>query len=406
MKSNKGVIRSFRDNNEGGVLIMAAFFIVVLVALGGAGIDFGRAYLLKMKSQQASDAAALAAANPAGFNPSADDRKKAAEMYYNLNFPATYLGVKRPPLEYDPNSVSITVGNGASMNTNFISTMGSQFNNLKVSSRSRVNIASGEPRYDVILVFDTSDSMDWTFGGEKCGSNGLVTPACNDGDVNNPSTNYCYSSSSNYYSCGASSRLAGLKTAANIFADKLLAAEVLGNNRIALVNWNHTLRSRLDFANNMAAVKSRINSMTAIGGTNSTAGLQQAQTYAANFRTDAIHAVVLLTDGLNTGLSSPATHDVDIDKASSNICSYFKNRNPATVVYTIAVGDVVKKDASGDFIDKVNGKIVNDFLSECASGSSDTNLGKYYFINSGDASQLSEIFKTIADSIQELRITD
>lgn len=414
MKSKNSIFRSLKDNNEGGVLIMAAFFIVVLFALGGAGVDFGRAYLIKMKSQQASDAAALAAANVAKQNPTKDDREATAQMYYNLNFPATYLGVARPPMKFTPGDVSLSVENKTAMNTNFIRTMGSQFDTLNVSTQSKVNIASGDPKYDVILVLDSSDSMDWTFDGTMCDSSNKPPAdeddACNDGtDEENTDTNYCYNPDNNYYSCGTASRLAGLRAAANTMADELLAPVVLGNNRIALVNWNHALRTKMDFANNIAAVKKYITDMRAVGGTDSTKGLEEAKKIAANFRTDAVHAVVLLTDGLNTGTSTPsknvpAKHDPAIDAASIALCNEFKSQDPPTVVYTIAVGDIVKKDESGNFTE--DGQKVNDFMSKCASGAPASNLNQFYFITSSDSGQLNTVFKTIADSVQKLRITD
>lgn len=398
MKNKNSIFRSLLNNNEGNILIMAAFFIVVLFALGGAGVDFGRAYLVKMKSQQASDAAALAAANPALQNPSDADRLKTANMYYNLNFPATYLGVSRPPLKFTPGTVNLSVENSAAMGTSFIRTMGSQFDTLNVSAKSKVNIAVGNPKYDVILVLDTSDSMDWTFDGQMCDKDGKI--ACT---KDNPTA--CFDPTNNdYYSCGNSARLAGLKAAANNMASDLLRDEVLGNNRIAMVNWNHGLRTSRDFYNNLQIVNYYIGLMKATGGTNSTVGMQQAKLYAGNFRSDAVHAVVLLTDGFNSGLSSPPVHDDSIDNSSLAICNEFKSQDPPTVVYTIAVGDIVKKDASGNFSD--DGKKVNDFLRKCASGSPDSNLNQFYFIVSSDAAQLNAVFKTIADNVQKLRITE
>lgn len=203
MKGNNSIFHSLIKNNEGNVLIMAAFFIVVLFALGGAGLDFGRAYLVKMKSQQASDAAALAGANPALTNPSHADREKTATMYYNLNFPEHYLGVERPQFDFGPEStVNVTAGNSATMDTNFIRTMGNQFNTLNISTQSKVDIASNNPKYDVILVLDTSDSMDWTFAGTMCDSTKLppVDEAhrCNNGEPGNLSPNYCYDSAKDF----------------------------------------------------------------------------------------------------------------------------------------------------------------------------------------------------------------
>jgi len=404
MKRKNTIFCSLMNNNEGSVLIMAAFFIVVLFALGGAGLDFGRAYLVKMKSQQASDAAALAGANPALPNPTYDDRKKTATMYYNLNFPENYLGVKRPEFLFGQDStVNVTAGNSAAMNTNFIRTMGSQFDTLNVSTQSKVDIAANNPKYDVILVLDTSDSMDWMFDGTMCDSAGLSVPTCNNGSPGDTNPDYCYSGTYNYYSCGTHSRLAGLQTAANTLTRELIGDAALANdNRVAVIFWNDHYRREQAFTNNEVTVRGFISAEIAVGGTNSTAGLAQAQIVAANFRPDAAHVVVLLTDGMNTGSSSPAVHDQSIDDSSIALCNDFKS--DSTIVYTVAVGDIVKKDASGNFTP--DGQIVNNFLSKCASGSPDSDLNQYYYIVSDDASQLNDVFKTIADNVQKLRITE
>jgi hypothetical protein len=198
-----------------------------------------------------------------------------------------------------------------------------------------------------------------------------------------------------------------LKTASKTLVNQLISNVALENNNlVSIILWNNTFRRMLDFTNNDFAANSYINSTNAIGGTNSTTGLAKAREVGnKNFRSDAARVVVLLTDGMNTGTSSPAKHDPDIDSATLKLCSEFKNDKPIpTVVYTIAVGDIVKKDASGNFT--AEGKIVNDLMSKCASGSPDSNLNQYYFIVSDNASQLNNVFKTIADNVQKLRITD
>ncbi len=158
----KTLLFLFRKN-DGNVIIMVAVFILLIFAIGGAGVDFGRAQLVQMKEQQASDAAALAAATILDKNtndPSEDAvRSAAAYRYYNLNFPATYLGVARntPNYVFDKASGNITVGNTQNVTTNYITTMGRS--NLDVGASTKVNIPSKNlPDFDVVMVVDESGS--------------------------------------------------------------------------------------------------------------------------------------------------------------------------------------------------------------------------------------------------------
>ncbi len=149
--------------NDGGVLIMVGVFILIIFAIGGAGIDFGRAQLLQMKEQQASDAAALAAANILDKDTVNPDevtiREAAARRYYNLNFPSSYLGVSRttPQYSFDKASGDIIVSNRETIKTNYITTMGR--NDLTVAARTKVNIPNKNiPDFDVVMVIDESGS--------------------------------------------------------------------------------------------------------------------------------------------------------------------------------------------------------------------------------------------------------
>jgi hypothetical protein len=141
--------------------------------------------------------------------------------------------------------------------------------------------------------------------------------------------------------------------------------------------------------------------MNAVGGTNSTSGLNAANNIATSgFTGTAVNAVVLLTDGFNTGNTSPPVHDQSIDNSSLAICNTFKSWKPPVIMYTIAIGNTVAKNTDGSFVDATNGQYIEDFLKGCASNSAN------YFVAATDADQLNSIFKTIATNIQKLRITD
>lgn len=161
---------SLSHNNEGGVLIMVGVFILIIFAIGGAGIDFGRAQLLQMKEQQSSDAATLAAASILDKDTSDPNeeaiRRAAAFRYYNLNFPTTYLGVARtnPDVVFNKATGDITVTNNETITTNYITTMGTS--SLNVAARTKVNIPNKNiPDFDVVMVIDESGSTSGIIPG-------------------------------------------------------------------------------------------------------------------------------------------------------------------------------------------------------------------------------------------------
>lgn len=163
MKKNLKNLHSLNHNVEGGVLIMVGVFILIIFAIAGAGIDFGRAQLLKMKEQQASDAAALAAANILDKDTiEANEkaiREDAALRYYNLNFPTSYMGVTReePDFKFNKGQGDITITNSQTIKTNYITTVGRS--DLKVNAATKVNIPSKNfPDFDVSVILDNSGS--------------------------------------------------------------------------------------------------------------------------------------------------------------------------------------------------------------------------------------------------------
>ncbi|MEZ5690413.1 MAG: VWA domain-containing protein [Rickettsiales bacterium] len=406
MFNKKKILLSFLYCERGNVIIMTGLFIMALFAIAGAGLDFGRAYLFKTKYQQALDLAGLAAANPAKNNPDIADRQTAANMYYNLNFPASYLGKTRPSFTLTQNTLNMEISGNTSLDTNFIGTVGQD--KLKLSAASKVDIPGKAPKFDVILVLDVSDSMDWQFDGDKCTQ--FATTPCNDND-GNPATAgypYCYDTTGNYYSCAYASRFHALTIAAKALSDTLLDDTGSSPNRVAAVTWNDQLVEVNDFVNKTTGSTSIPNFLSYYnntkikGATDSTKGLEAAKSKATEFRADTVRVVVLLTDGENNG-GKPG-HDLDIDNASIAICNELKAMTPPTIIYTIALGDIVKKDIDGNFIN-TGGVAVEQFLRTCASGNVVNNLNKYYFV-APDGTQLKNIFTAIAENIQKLRITN
>lgn len=180
------LIRKFNHDARGSVLMLTGLAILILFAVAGAGVDFGRQQLVRMKLQNASDAAAVAAASmPEGTT--VEQRRQVALRYYNLNYPASYLGVARPSPNIQIGN-QITVDASATLATNFIANVGVD----QLASQGRTVVERTEARnsvYDVLLVMDNSNSMAWettapafaeTPSSDRQNARNLILQTCRD----------------------------------------------------------------------------------------------------------------------------------------------------------------------------------------------------------------------------------
>jgi Flp pilus assembly protein TadG len=158
------MLHRFFKNERGNVLMLTGLGIIILFAAGGAAVDFGRQQLVRSKLQQATDAAALAAAAmPAGATVA--ERTAVANRYYELNYPAGYLGVARPTPSINIGA-DISVSATTNVGTNFVSNVGVA--SLQSAGSTRVSVQAGaKTDYDVVVVVDESGSTLATDGG--CG---------------------------------------------------------------------------------------------------------------------------------------------------------------------------------------------------------------------------------------------
>lgn len=196
-----------RDTN-GNVLMMTGLALILLFAVGGSGVDYGRQQLVRMKIQQASDAAALAAASvPCEAEP-CTERLQTAMRYYNLNYPEKFLGVTRPqPTITAPLNGPVTVSANADIETQFISNLGIPV--LESKGRTVVSSENQGSAYDIVMLLDNSNSM------EQRG------------------------------------KIAALKTAATTLADSVLsvnddacAGDLQGCSRVALIPYSNRIPAR------------------------------------------------------------------------------------------------------------------------------------------------------------------
>jgi Flp pilus assembly protein TadG len=154
MKSHS--LRLFHRDTGGNVLILAGLGILFLVGIGGAGYDLGRQQLVRQKIQQATDAAALAAASM-DFGTPDNVRQNTAQAFFSLNYPQNYLGVARPTPTASIAGETITVSAGTTVPTSFVGNFG--VSTIAAAGRSRVQFKRLQTVIDVILVMDNSGSM-------------------------------------------------------------------------------------------------------------------------------------------------------------------------------------------------------------------------------------------------------
>lgn len=403
-------LRHFHADQRGNVLMLVGVCFVVLVAIGGAGYDFGRQQVVRLKMQQAADAAALAGAGMAP-GTSDNDRRNMANLYFSMNYPQKYLDVPRPtPTITVTTDANITVTASSPLLTSFIRTV--NVNTLTARGRSVALIKSDYNKVDLILVMDNSGSMSNT------DVNGNISNSLNGSSLAHtnclagfttlgygpvpfpipPAAPYCYNNVSccnTFEGVTGFTRLNALRYSATQLTNAMINPNP-NNHRIALVTWDSYLMNSQNFSTDPNTVKNFLNQMYGRAATDSGQGLTRAQDLAKSFRPDAVHAVVLMTDGVNGNAGSTAAQRAALNAASLSICSALKN-SPRTLVFTVAFGSEIVNDPVG-----------LQFLSDCAtgpngSGAPKPNQGLYYFPTS-TADDLQNAFIKIVGTLQKVRI--
>ena len=261
---------SFLRNEEGSILIMAAFMLVFLVTICGAAIDFGRSEIIAHKAHQAVDAAALAAGSlPDGATEA--ERRAVLNRLFSLNFPDNYMGSDLRAADlavtFMPNAEyarQVTVGFDSSIETYLIRLLGKK----SISTSDTTTIltqATSSLDLDLVLVMDSSGSM-------------------------------------------SGSKMSAAKRAMRNLTDQLLAPANIGAHdkvRIGVIDYNTTVNRRLELSDNYNSVISAINQIRAggmtAGGNATIAGynmISNASPRPSDGKTGAVKIVVFLTDGM------------------------------------------------------------------------------------------------------------
>lgn len=418
--------KSFVRAQHGNVLMLTGLGMLFLVGIGGAGYDLGRQQLVRQKIQQASDAAALAAAGM-DFGTSNATRQNTAQAFFALNYPNDYLGVARPTPSISIAGETITVSANSSVPTSFVGNFG--VSSIAAAGSSTTRFKRLQTVLDVILVMDNSGSMgerqNYRFPGSigsydvgtgnSLNASGGVRPICRAGWIayyaalGASLTNALANQECNDWE-GATgfNRLNALRFSANSLVNTLMNPNP-NNNRVALTTWDSfSIRSE-GFTNDPAVARNFLGTMYGRGATNSTIGMQQAQTLASGFRANTAHAVVLMTDGANFGgalffpgttirnLAAENAVRIQFNNNTLAICNRFKAEG--TIVYTIGFGAELSNNTT-------NSIEARQFLSDCATGpngGNQPNLNNFYFV-APDAATLANVFNQISGSLQRVQI--
>lgn len=153
-----GVLRALSRDVRGNVLTLTAFYIMVLLAVVGSGVDLGRAYAARTTLQNACDAAVLAGrrAMTSGSIDSAVTTE--TQKFFNFNFPQGTFGTTpfTPAISSTSGSTQTVVLNAASTSpVTIMKIFGFSSIPIKVACNAKQDFVST----DVVLVLDTTGSM-------------------------------------------------------------------------------------------------------------------------------------------------------------------------------------------------------------------------------------------------------
>ena len=152
------VLRSLRRDVRGNVLTLTAFYILVLLAVVGSGVDLGRAYAARTTLQNACDAAVLAGRR-AMTSGSIDSAVTAeTQKFFNFNFPQGTFGTTPfiPVISSSSGSSQTVVLNADSTSPVTIMKI---FGFTSIPIRVSCNAKQDFVNTDVVLVLDTTGSM-------------------------------------------------------------------------------------------------------------------------------------------------------------------------------------------------------------------------------------------------------
>ena len=249
---------------------------------------------------------------------------------------------------------------------------------LEAYAENKVTSTTTTTPLDIVLVLDTSGSMDESFGR------------------------------------GQGSKLSALKTAVESFIDKVAgnAVETEANHQISIVTFDdNALRvCGLTPVNTGAeTLKNAVESLSAGGATGTDEGMEKAEDVLKNAQEDSERIVILFTDGVPTRFSS---YSPSVAHDAVNAAKRMKDAG--VTIYAIGVfsgADPSNTSTNANkFMNAVSSNYPNaesditdyvlGFPSEWTITLGSRGEGKYYFASSS-ASGLEDVFDTIANTVTQ-----
>ncbi|MDP1626312.1 TadE/TadG family type IV pilus assembly protein [Parvibaculum sp.] len=436
MRRFQNLFRRLWNDRSGNFAAILAISMVPIVAAVGASVDISRAYIVESRLKAALDASALAIGGSTGL--SAAQMQTMAQSYFSANYPASKIGVPGTlSVTQNGNVVSLSVS--ADMPTSLMGVVG--INTLKVAATTEVTRMG--KKLEVVLVLDNTGSMnsDGRMTVLKSAAKDLITTvssaAVSAGDVRiaivpfttdvNVGTSYknsnwlkwswelptetCVTTGSGKNkttTCTQDVRTVSKSSWKGCVVDRdqnydvsiadpvtIDNATLFPANDNNLYNNNCTLRPIVPFSTDWTMLKNEIDAMVAGGATNTTIGFvwgwqmlingKVLSNAAAKDAEKLEKVMVYLTDGDNTyyrqgiGSCNGSSYCAGVDVRTALVCSAIKG--DGITVYTVRL---------------INGNAT--LLRNCASSPS-----MYYSVNT--ASELTDVFKSIAQSLSNLRIS-
>ncbi len=365
-------------NQEGGVFFLIAIMLVVVVAVGGMGVDFGRAQLVKHKMQQAVDAAALAGAlSPEAM--SAAEKHAQVHKFFALNFrdnfmqseiAADNLNIQFIPDADDPEFVEVWVDDVEP--TYFIKLLG--FTELPIRAETRVSyVGDRNPDLDVVIVVDVSGSM------ESIGSDGVT-------------------------------RIGGLRNASQTIVDLLFKDRDNEKSRVAIITYNHMVDIATNLTNDHARLTNIISGFSSSGATAGGPAAQAAAPLIKNpiprlkdGEAGETRAFIFLTDGtFNVGYDPNFKNPAESQQLFRSACNELSASD--VLKFTISFGDdndwvppIPELRWSGGPAIDMYGPIDKQILQDCVDNPA-------FYSHAATSEELEEIFKEIFFQLRRVRI--
>ena len=297
----------------------------------------------------------------------ADDAEHIMRDRFTFNRKTVMRAARNVAVPQPDHTKSITYNNG-----------GKYTLNLNVVGKDTRESHETTEKIEVVLVLDTSGSMNYCMDGSQRGCN-----------KSNPK------------------RLTALKEAATSFID---ATETTNDTiqdenskvRIAIAQFGQTSGVVSSLTSDTAALKSSVNRLSANGATPADKGMTAAQTALRQARPGAKKIVIFFADGVPTTQSAFSTR-----VANNAVQTALAMKSAGTLIYSIGIFeganpeqqsfDNWENDQANQFMHAVSSNYPNATAYDKANWGTGGNLGYYKATNSAD--DLTKIFDDIQKEI-------